>query len=239
MEESQNNPVNESHNSFETRDSGVSFPTISQPKKSGGVKTILIIGVLILVAILGFMIFKSAGTGDEDATPTPTDFDNLTTPSSVTIPTALASSTPTASPSAKIDKTKVAIQIQNGTGITGEAAYLQSQLSSLGYTNVKVGNSGETVTATSATFLTSLDSGAVAEITQKLNTVYQTVNTKTASTGSFDVVIITGLRKGATPASSGTPRGTSTSTPRGTTTPTPVSSRTPTPTPVRTPTPGI
>ena len=144
MEETQNSSVNESHNSFETRDSGVSFPTISQPKKSGGVKTVLIIGVLILVAILGFMIFKSAGAGDADAT-----------------------ATATASPSAKIDKTKVTIQIQNGTGITGEAAYLQSQLSALGYTNVKVGNSSETVSATSATFLTSLDSGAVTEITQK------------------------------------------------------------------------
>lgn len=231
MEETQNNPVNESHSTFETRDSGVSFPTISQPKKSGGVKTLLIIGVLILVAILGFMIFKSASGAEGDEDPTPTDFDNLTTPSSVTIPTTAA--TATASPSAKIDKTKVTIQIQNGTGITGEAAYLQNQLTPLGYTNIKVGNSSETVTATSVTFLSTLDAGAVSEITQKLNTLYQTVNAKTATSGSFDVVIITGLRKGATPAAAGTgtPRGTSTGTPRGSTTPTPISSRTPTPTP--------
>lgn len=179
--------------------SGVSFPTVGEEKKSGGAKTLLIVGILVLVAILGFVIYKSAskqsGTSTE-ASP----FDNLTTPSSeqnvqVTTP----------APSASTDKSKVKIQVQNGTGITGEAAYLQTQLGKLGYTNIKVANSNSTVTATTVTFSNTLDDGVVSEITQELNSLYQTVTTSTATSSTFDVVIVTGLKKGATPKPVGTP----------------------------------
>lgn len=212
--------------------SGVSFPTINEPKKSGGVKTLLIVGVLVLVAILGFVIYKSASNKSTDVTEEPTSFDNLTTPSSETLPTSTPA--PSGTPStAKVDKTKVQIQVQNGTGITGEAAYLQTQLSNLGYTNVKVGNSDSTVTATSATFSSSLDSAVVTELTQKLNTIYQTVNTQTSSSSTFDVVIVTGLRKGASPkpstSPSGSPKGTATPTAKPSTSPTPTRSPSPTP----------
>jgi hypothetical protein len=231
MEDMQNqDQSNQGPSSFQSQESssGVSFPTVGQPKKSGGVKTLLIVGVLVLVAILGFVIYKSAGTGDGEATPTPDFLDGLTTPSSEqAIPTVTPAAS--ASPSAKVDKTKVEIQVQNGTGITGEAAYLQNQLSTLGYTNVKVGNSDTTVSATSATFATSLDSAVVTEITQKLNAVYQTVNTKTASTGTFDVVIVTGLRKGATAKPAGT------ATPGASPSASPTATKTPTPTPTSTP----
>lgn len=214
--------------SFQQQESsGVSFPTVGQPKKSSGVKTLLIVGVLVLVAILGFVIYKSASGNNAEATPTPDSFENLTTPSDSTVNTVTPA--PSASPSAKIDKSKVAIQVQNGTGITGEAAYLQNQLSTLGYTNVKVGNSDSTVTATTVTFASTLDSAVVTELTQKLNSIYQTVNTKTGSSGNFDVVIVTGLRKGASPKASATP------TTRPSASATPTASKSPSPTPTATP----
>jgi hypothetical protein len=178
---------------------------------------------------LGFVIYKSASNQETEVTPEPTSFDNLTTPSSETVPTFTPA--PSASPAANMDKSKVEIQVQNGTGITGEAAYLQNQLKDLGYTNVKVGNSDATVTATSVTFATSLDGGVVSEITQKLNTLYQTVTTKTSSTGTFDIVIVTGLRKGATAKPSGT------ATPRASGSPTPVASGTKSPSPTPTSSP--
>lgn len=186
---------------------GVSFPTVGEPKKSGGAKTLLIIGILILVGILGFVIYKSATKESDNEPEAETTFDNLTTPSTDTTVQTFTPS-PTSTPQAvKVDKTKVQIQVQNGTGITGDAAYLQTQLSAIGYTNVKVGNSEATVTSTTVTFATSLDSSVVSEITQKLNSLYQTVSTKTSTSSTFDVVIVTGLRKGVTPKpnATGTP----------------------------------
>lgn len=183
----------------------VTFPTVEQPKKNDGAKVLLIVGILILVGILGFVIYKSASNKNQTTSTDPTPFDNLTTSSQDS--TQVATPAPTATPAAiKVDKTKVAIQIQNGTGITGEAAYLQTQLATLGYTNVKVGNAGsQAATTTTVTFSSKLDASVVSELTQKLNLLYQTVTTTTSATQTFDVVIVTGLRKGATPKPSTTP----------------------------------
>lgn len=204
--------VNESP-SFPQEPSGVSFPTVGQPQKSGGAKTLLIVGILILVAILGFVIYKSATKKGEVASTEPTPFDNLTQPSSDQTGTAAS---PTATPKA-VDKSKVAIQVQNGTGIPGEAAYLQTQLGNLGYTNIKVGNAAtQNLTATQVTFSSSLDASVVSEITQKLKTIYQSVTVTNSGTTTFDVVIVTGLRTGATPRPSATPSAAATPTPTAT-----------------------
>lgn len=189
----------------ESQPSGVSFPTVGQqPKKSGAAKTLLVVGILVLVGILGFVIFKSATGKSETANVEPTPFDNLTTPPQ-TAPSAAPSSTPLATPSAT-DKAKVDIQVQNGTGIAGEAAYLQTQLKNLGYTKVSVGNaSSQDATSTQVTFSKTLDASVVAEITKQLNSLYTTVTTTTSASTTFDIVITTGLRKGSTPKPSATP----------------------------------
>lgn len=192
---------------------GVSFPTVGAPKQSGGPKTLLIIGILILVGILGFVIYKSASK-KSSAIAEPTPFDNLTQPDQ----NASTVSTPTPAATPSVDKSTVTIQIQNGTGISGEAAYLQTQLKDLGYTNITVGNASETgLTSTKVTFSSTLDSGVVSEITQKLNSLYQNVTTDTSSSQTSGVVIITGLRKGSTPLPSDTP--VDTATPADTSTP--------------------
>lgn len=218
MEENQNTETQETLNP--QQGSGVSFPSLNpEPKKSSGPKTFLIIGILILVAILGFVIYKSATGKSGDETPDPTPFDNLTTsdvPSS--LPTSTPTSTPVGTPKASIDKSKISIEIQNGTGVPGDAGYLQTQLKNLGYTNAKAGNASEQdATATTVTFSTKLDSTIVAEITQKLNSLYVTVNTKTSSSQTSDVLVVTGPRKGVATA---TPRATSTPIPTGTPKPT-------------------
>lgn len=176
--------------------SGVSFPTVGGEKKSGGAKTFLIVGILILVAILGFVIYNSASKKSANTSSEATPFDNLTTPSSdQTVQTV----TPAPSAAPAVDKAKIKVQVQNGTGISGEAAYLQTQLGKLGYTNIKTGNSDAVVTTATVTFSSTLDSGVVTEITQKLNSIYQTVTSNTSTSGTFDVVVVTGLQKGATP----------------------------------------
>lgn len=216
MEETQN-PQGTMQN--ETASAGVSFPTVGQPKKSGGAKTLLITGILVLVAILGFIIFRNSASEEVEATPTP--FENTPTEAPV-------SSSPTATPK-PADKSKVKIEIQNGTGITGEAAFLQTQLKSLGYTNVTVGNaSSQNATATVVTFSKSLAADSVDELTKKLKELYTSVEVKTSTTATNDAVIVTGLRKGATVKPSAT------ATPKASTTPTAssaaTSSASPTPT---------
>src|SRR4030042_6497064 len=78
---------------FEQNPGGVSFPSVGQQTKSGGPKTILIAGILILVAVLGFVVYKQATKGSGTTEPTP--FDNLTTSSeATTVSTPSSTSTP-------------------------------------------------------------------------------------------------------------------------------------------------
>lgn len=207
MESQENKSVQETEKQKELRQTpfqpqessnGVSFPTIGGGKKSGGAKTLLIVGILVLVAILGFVIYKSATKKSTDNSTQPSPYDYMTTPSSDQGVTPVTPA-PVASPAASVDKSNIKIQVLNGTGISGEAAYLKTQLINLGYKNVEVGNSASTVTATAATFSSTLDARVVTEITQKLSSIYQTVTTSTSASKTFDVIIVTGLRKGATP----------------------------------------
>ena len=217
MEENGNNQAQgTSQEVVQPTSSGISFPSVGEQKKSGGAKTLLIVGILILVGVLGFVIYKTASKKN-DTLPEPTPFDNLIAPSDDTSSTA---PTPTSTPAA-VDKTKVKIQVQNGTGITGEAAYLQTQLKGLGYTQVTVGNSPATVSTTEVTFSDSLSSVIVSELKLKLNTIYQTVTTTTSASPVYDVVIVAGLRKGATPkpSVSASPTASPTGTPKATATP--------------------
>jgi hypothetical protein len=194
----------------ETPNSGVSFPTIGEPKKSGGAKTLLVVGILVLVGILGFVIYKSAAKKSATPISEPTPYDNLNTTTEETA-TPVASPTATAKPA---DKTKLKVQIQNGTGITGEAAYLQTLLKGLGYTDVTVGNSAnQDLTATQVSYASTLTSDVTSELTTKLNSVYQTVTNSKSTSTTYDIVIITGLRKGATAKPSASPTATSTASP--------------------------
>lgn len=188
----------------------VGFP-LSPKSKEKSSKAGLII--LIVVALLGIGIFfLTKRAGEKEIAPTET-------------PTVTSSPVPTAS-AEPIDRAEVSIEVQNGTGISGEAAYLQGQLRSLGYTDITVGNaSSQDNEATTVTFKTGLNQQAIDEITSKLEDLYQDVTTKTSSTQTKDVVIITGLRKGQTPKPSATPtpKASPTATPTGTATPAPTS----------------
>lgn len=191
--------------SFQQSGSGVSFPSGGQqPKSGGGPKTILIAGILILVGVLGFVVYKSA-TKNSEMAPEATPFENeMTGDQSMTESTPKAEATPAAA-----DRKSVSISILNGTGITGEAAYLQTQLEKLGYADIKAGNaSSQDAATTTVVFSKELASTIVSEITQELNSLYQKVNTSTSASATTDVVVTTGLRKGATAKPSATPTAT-------------------------------
>lgn len=197
--------TNQSGNPVDTQErksSNVSFPTVGQKKSTSAAKTLVILGVLLIVAALGFVIFRGASKKSESVTPEATG-NVLSTPA----PTPEPSATP-----APTDKTKVSIQILNATGIAGEAGYLQGVLKTLGYEDIKVGNANsQDQTVTKVTFASDLAGDVVDEITIKLKNIYKEVDVATSSTGTYDVAIETGLRKGVTPKPSTTPTPTSTS----------------------------
>jgi hypothetical protein len=225
MDEEQKNPgenpevkVEETQEAQTPASQSVSFSPISvkSPRKPSS-KAILIVIAVIIFIVIGFFIFKGASGPKENPTPSPLI-------KGVTISTSTPTPVVSASP---IVKSKVVFEIQNGTGITGEAAYIRDILKNLGYSNFKLGNATSADNATTTvTYAKTLSQTAQDEITAKLKEVYKEVEVKTTSSTSYDVLIVTGLKKGATAKPSASP----------TSSASPVASKSPSPTPTPTPT---
>ncbi|MFC1625035.1 LytR C-terminal domain-containing protein [Patescibacteria group bacterium] len=200
----------------ESKNPEVGFPLSSQkPKKKNNTLVFVILGIVILVGGIIFFISKGKKESGDLVSPTPT-FQGIET----------FTPSPTETPEA-VDKEEVSIEVLNGTGISGEAGYLQGELEDLGYSDIEVGNADEQdQEITVVTFSNTLDEGNKNEIKDKLEELYEDVTIKTSTTGSFDVSIVTGLKKGQSPKPSATATAEATVTPTATTT----SSPTPTPT---------
>lgn len=182
--------------------------SVSQTKqKSGGSKWLIIFIILLILGGAGIYFFTKSAA-EPIATPTPSF--------NVTPIEDKATSTPVATKSPEpAKKDDVSIEIQNGTGITGEAKLLSDKLKALGYSDITAGNASSTDnTATTVTFSKSLSQSIQDELKKELESFYKEVNVKTSSTQKSDVVIITGLRGTQTtkPAQSATPKSTSTGT---------------------------
>jgi hypothetical protein len=100
----------------------------AKPKRT---KTFLGIFALIVFIVGGFLIFREGKSGETKPSPTP-----LISTEGV-LPEESVTPAPTAAP---VNKAKISFEIKNGTGISGEAAYLQSILKALGYAKFSVGN---------------------------------------------------------------------------------------------------
>lgn len=178
----------------------VGFPLNQpRPKSKSSLWIFLLLGIIILIGGIIFYVSRSNKT-EISASPTP-EFGGINDINTIPTPTAAPSSTPSTT-----DRSKVKIEIENGTGVTGEAAYLQGVLKTLGYNNLTVANapSQDNVTTT-ITFAKTVSQSIVSEITDKLNSLYQNVTTTSSDTAKTDVVIVTGLRKGMTPKPSVSP----------------------------------
>jgi cytoskeletal protein RodZ len=177
----------------------VGFP-VSQPKRQSktNIVVFVILGLLIIIGTVAFFISRRSANETQEVTPSPI----VEGVSEFSTDTPIPVSTPKAK-----NKGVIKIEIQNGTGISREAAYLQTLLKGIGYSNLKVGNSDkDNYETTVVTFNKTLDSDIVSEITTKLEEVYKNVDTKTSESTTTDVLVITGLRKGVTPKPSATPK---------------------------------
>lgn len=178
------------------------------------------IGILLVVlAIAGGWFLLQEPKSSLSSTPSPSPISEIPTPTA----------TPQPSPT---DKTLIKLEVLNGTGISGEAAYLQGVLRTLGYTDVKLGNSSaQNLTKTTITFLSTTPEVVKNELEAKLTEIYKDVGTETGTTGT-SIKIVTGLRKGMTPKPLDTATPKPTGSPLGTT-----GSPTPTATPTKSPSP--
>ncbi len=193
-----------------------SVGAVGQPqKKKGGNKWLFIFLGLLILGGAGIFFFSSTA-GDAKPTPTPS-FGVLPVDDFTPEPVA----TPTAEP---VDKESVTIEIQNGTGIAGEAGYLQGKLKALDFTKIEAGNASSTDHSdTTVTFKKGTSTTLQDEIKKELDGIYKKVVVKTSSTQDSDVVIITGLRSGQTakPESTTAPNATTSASSTPTSLPTP------------------
>jgi hypothetical protein len=184
-------------------------------RKSKKKRFFILLTILAFAGVGVFLIFKGLNSEEEfsiTASPSPSVAGVATTP----FPDA------TSEPDEEVDKSEVEIEVLNGTGISGEAGFLQSKLEALGYDDISAGNASSSDNETTiVNFSTSLDSTLVSEITKLLEDTYSEVETKTSGSLSVDVQITTGLRKGATPKPSASASASATATPTPTPTATP------------------
>jgi hypothetical protein len=200
----------------------VSFPSTASggsKKKSGRAKGIIaILGVVIIVAVGGYLLLRFTNSPvEEDNSPSATT-QGLST---------FATPEPTPTPEAKA-KADVVIEVLNGTGTAGDAGLAKDELVDLGYEQITADNAdSQDESITTITYDRGLDEANMDAITKAIEDVFEEVKVKKASlSGGVDVRIVTGPRAGATP----TPEATSEPTASPTSTPTASPTASPTPT---------
>ena len=171
--------------------------TTSQRKASQGKpvnKKKLVWIVIVIIAVLGlaaggYYILKEPEFKGEDVI----NNGELSAPE-YEEPTKIP--TPTQEP---VEREGVSMQILNGTGIEGEASYLQGKLRNLGYEEIEVANAkNQENEEAQVTFSDDLSSEVVDELTDYLKDVYEDIDFDTSSSTEYDVEILTGLRSGQT-----------------------------------------
>lgn len=198
----------------------VSFPEPREPQgKGSNIKIIIAVVGVILILLAGgwFVLGNNSG---ESATPSPTPNDGLSSFPTIA-PTEMPSSTPTPTPE-PVEKSEVKIEVLNGTGVPGEAGFLQGELEDLGFEDITARNAdSQDATETVATYSRDLSTAVADEITAMLEKVYKSVRTKKATiSGDYDVSIVTGPRADkATATSSAKATATATATAKATASP--------------------
>jgi hypothetical protein len=205
-------------------------PIQNKKKKSSNKLVIIIILLSLIPAVLVFIFLSRSGKSKEEPTPTPfvEGVAYVSSPRPERTPTPVPTPVPTSTPTPKpVDKSTISILVLNGTGKSGGAAFLKSQLEGLGYTDIEVGNAEkQDYEETEIAFSKEVGSSTKQEVTSDLSKYYLKVNSKTlVSMEDYDIKIITGLRSEKTPEPAASP------TPGGSPSPTPTGSPQPTSTP--------
>ncbi len=210
----------------------VGFPDPRPAKQSGSFPKWIfaVIGLVVILAAGGFFLYQSSTSTITNPTPSPfiSGIDALPTPTETPIPTVVASATPVATPTST-QRTSVSVEVQNGTGTTGDAAVAKSLIEKAGYTKLSTGNAAsQTATSTSLQYSSDVPMSLVSEIASALSVSFGTVTPTPGLSGKMSVRVITGP-KDTTHAMKATITPTPTSSPKATSTTKPTTSPSPTP----------
>lgn len=182
----------------------VTFPSSAATKKGMPKWPFAAGGVLLILGIGGFFLMQSSSTPSEEATPTPyvSGLTNLETPVATSTPMATNSPAPSSAPVTAAVRSALSIEVQNGTGVAGDAAIAKKELDTLGYKKVTTGNASSTsATETTITYAKEVSPAVVAEITKALESAFVTVTAEVGVlSGSTSVRIVTGPKKVAAAA---------------------------------------
>lgn len=150
-------------------------------------KTVMIAAVIILI-LGGSAYAYSQGTFSSLLASTATPKEEVT-------PTVQPTTTPTPAPTEE-DKTKLSVQILNGTGTTGQAGKVKARLEKLDYSDIKTAN-GDTKenTITTVTFSVKVSREYQEEVTKDLEKMFEEVESEKSKEESpeFDIIILTGI----------------------------------------------
>lgn len=197
-----------------------------------------VIGLVVILAVGGFFLYQSSSTSTTNPTPSPfvSGLDTLPTPTE----TPTATKSPTPAPSAtptSAQRTGVSIEVQNGTGTTGDAALGKSLIEKAGYTKVTTGNAtSQDATTTAITYSSDVPLAVVTEVAQAMAASFGPSTPQAGLSGKMMIRVVTGPKVAAaaartTASPTSTPRASATPTPSGA----PAASKTPSPTPAATP----
>lgn len=172
---------------------------------------ILIALAVVILLVVGFMFWKNNSTKTSgEVTPTPTLEVTLaptSTPTDTPTPTLAKEKTSsktaakeTATPTPASDKEAVKIQVLNGTGTAGDAAFLKTKLAQDGFdaANVTTGNAASTSSEakTEVVYYPGFPSALKVNFTSLLNTLYASVSASNSTGDSkYDAVVTTGVKK--------------------------------------------
>lgn len=186
------------------------FSTSQLPKKKNTTPMLIVGGVLIAVIIGSYLILKQ--------------------PKKVEVKKEVvtAENTPTPTDAPKVDKSKVKIQVINGTGTPGQAGLAVKALEEAGYAtaNIKTGNAEEFDNKTTTIEAKTGFESTAKDIESELKSTFDQIAIKSSTLdkdSEFDIIVTTGGKIFETP--------TNTPAPSGTVTPTATNTPTLTPTP--------
>lgn len=178
-----------------TEQIGFPNPNMSEKKGSGLIKwVIVVLGVIAIVAAGIFFIMRTSTDSETAvATPTPATDDRLTAVATPE-PTPTPSPTPSAAP---VDRSKIKVEVLNGTGTAGDAGLVKGILEDLEITEITVGNADEQEeTETTVTYSDKLDMALIDEIVAELEKTFDSVKTRKGTiAGDFEIRIVTGDKK--------------------------------------------
>lgn len=177
-------------------------PQYPAPRKRSPRKFLYILGAVVVVLILLNVVrFISSKTSKSTPSPTPTPTISFESPSASPTEQPSPTGSPTPSPVSSIDKTsgldraKLSVEIQNGSGVAGVAGKVSDLLKSLGYNVTGTGNA-DNFNYTSVTIkVKSSEQSYLPVLNKDLSSNSYSVGSTSAdltSTSSADALVIVG-----------------------------------------------